>query len=120
MHEYEVLIETINPCGGEAHSKKEFLDIEAESPEAYVRAEGRWPVLDTGKNMDGDVVITTRRRKGKYDSLYVHGVKRENCTIGLQRNSMSAMQAGNFCGMDFMAQGFQIWKPVRSARRPEI
>ena len=34
MHEYEVLIETINPCGGEAHSKKEFLDIEAESPEA--------------------------------------------------------------------------------------
>ena len=33
MHEYEVLIETINPCGGEAHSKKEFLDVEAESPE---------------------------------------------------------------------------------------
>ena len=29
MHEYEVLIETINPCGGEAHSKKEFLDVEA-------------------------------------------------------------------------------------------
>ena len=64
MHEYEVLIETINPCGGEAHSKKEFLDIEAESPEAYVRAEGRWPVLDTGKNMDGDVVITTGDGKG--------------------------------------------------------
>ena len=64
MHEYEVLIETINPCGGEAHSKKEFLDIESESPEAYVRAEGRWPVLDTGKNMDGDVVITTRDGKG--------------------------------------------------------
>ena len=51
MHEYEVLIETINPCG-------------AESPEAYVRAEGRWPVLDTGKNMDGDVVITTGDGKG--------------------------------------------------------
>ena len=46
MHEYEVLIETINPCGGEAHSKKEFLDIEAESPEAYVRAEGRtWTAM---------------------------------------------------------------------------
>ena len=61
---YEVLIETINPCGGEAHSKKEFLEVEAESPEAYVRAEGRWPVLDTGKNMDGDVVITTGDGKG--------------------------------------------------------
>ena len=29
MNEYEVLIETINPCGGEAHSKKEFKDIAA-------------------------------------------------------------------------------------------
>ena len=36
MNEYEVLIETINPCGGEAHSKKEFLEVEAASPEAYV------------------------------------------------------------------------------------
>ena len=34
MNEYEVLIETINPCGGEAHSKKEFKAIEAESPES--------------------------------------------------------------------------------------
>ena len=50
MNEYEVLIETINPCGGEAHSKKEFKDIASESPEAYVRAEGRWPILDSGKN----------------------------------------------------------------------
>ena len=33
MNEYEVLIETINPCGGEAHSKKEFKEVEAESPE---------------------------------------------------------------------------------------
>ena len=64
MHEYEVLIETINPCGGEAHSKKEFKDIAAESPEAYVRAEGRWPILDSGKNASGDVVITTGDGKG--------------------------------------------------------
>ena len=28
MNEYEVLIETINPCGGEAHSKKEFKEVE--------------------------------------------------------------------------------------------
>ena len=32
MNEYEVLIETINPCGGEAHANKEFKEIEAESP----------------------------------------------------------------------------------------
>ena len=31
MHEYELLIETINPCGGEAHAKKEFKEVFAES-----------------------------------------------------------------------------------------
>lgn len=64
MNEYEVLIETINPCGGEAHSNKEFEEIEAESPEAWLRENGRYPVLDSGKNLSGDVVITTGDGKG--------------------------------------------------------
>ena len=59
MKEYEVLIEEINPCGGSQHAKKEFLEVEAESPEAYVRANGKWPILDTARNADGDTVITT-------------------------------------------------------------
>ena len=41
MQEYEVLIETINPCGGEAHANKEFREIETDSPEAYVREHSR-------------------------------------------------------------------------------
>ena len=65
MHEYEVLIETINPCGGEAHANKEFKDIEAESPEAYVLAQGHYPILDSGKNASGDTVITTGDGKGR-------------------------------------------------------
>lgn len=64
MNEYEVLIETINPCGGEAHSNKEFKEIEAESPEVWLRENGRYPVLDSGKNLSGDVVITTGDGKG--------------------------------------------------------
>ena len=64
MNEYELLIETINPCGGEAHSKKEFLEIKAASPEAYIAQNGRYPILDTGKNAAGDVVITTGDGKG--------------------------------------------------------
>lgn len=59
MKNYEVLAESINPCGGDRHAKKEFLEVEAESPEAYVRERGRWPILDTGKNAAGDTVITT-------------------------------------------------------------
>ena len=64
MHEYEVLIETINPCGGEAHAKKEFKEVFAENPERYVSKNGRYPVIDTGKNSAGDTVITTGDGKG--------------------------------------------------------
>ena len=60
MHEYELLIETINPCGGEAHANKEFN----ESPESYVAQNGRYPVIDSGKNAAGDSVITTGDGKG--------------------------------------------------------
>ncbi len=64
MNEYEVLIETVNPCGGEAHASKDFLEIEAESPEAYVAANARYPVIDSGRNSAGDVVITTGDGRG--------------------------------------------------------
>ena len=64
MHEYELLIETINPCGGEAHAKKEFKEVFAESPENYVAQNGRYPVIDSGKNAAGDSVITTGDGKG--------------------------------------------------------
>lgn len=64
MQEYEVLIETINPCGGEGHAKKEFLEIEAENPEQYVADNGRYPVMSTGKTPEGDVIITTGDGKG--------------------------------------------------------
>ena len=57
--EYEVLIETINPCGGDRHSTKEFVEVTCESPEAYVAEHGRYPVMTTGKTPEGDVVITT-------------------------------------------------------------
>lgn len=64
MTEYEVLVETINPCGGQRHAKKEFLEVEAESPESYVAEHGRYPVIDSGKNTDGDTVITTGDGEG--------------------------------------------------------
>lgn len=59
MNEYEVLVEDINPCGGSQYGKKIFLEVEAESPEAYVRQNAKWPILDMARNADGDVVITT-------------------------------------------------------------
>ena len=59
MTEYEILIETINPCGGSKYAKKEFVEAEAESPEAYVAQHGKYPVRETRTDPNGDVVITT-------------------------------------------------------------
>ena len=46
MKEYEILVETINPCGGEAHAKKEFIEAACESPDSYVEANAAYPVMD--------------------------------------------------------------------------
>lgn len=59
MTEYEVLVETINPCGGQKFGKKEFFEVSAPSPEAYVAENAQYPVINSGKNAAGDVVITT-------------------------------------------------------------
>ena len=66
MHEYEIFIEEINPCGGEKHSKKTLIEAEAASPEAYVKENGRYPVLETTSNANGDVVIVWSYVKKKY------------------------------------------------------
>ncbi len=64
MNEYEILIETINPCGGEAHAKREIIEAEAESPEAYVTANAPYPVIDRVQTRDGDTLIITGDGKG--------------------------------------------------------
>ena len=54
MKEYEVFVETINPCGGSRHAQSEFIDVEAESPEAYVKntADSRlWILLKISREM---------------------------------------------------------------------
>ena len=66
MNEYEVFIEDINPCGGAQYAKKELIEVEAESPEAYVKANGRFPIIETTVNPNGDVVITTGDGNGYF------------------------------------------------------
>ena len=64
MKEYEIIIEAINPCGGTKHAQNEIIEAEAESPEAYVKEHGIFPVMDVSKNTSGDVIITTGDSKG--------------------------------------------------------
>ena len=64
MHEYEIFVEEINPCGGEKHGKKTLIEAEADSPEAYVKENGRFPILESILNENGDVVIVTGDNHG--------------------------------------------------------
>ena len=64
MKEYEIIIETINPCGGTKHAQNDIIEAEAESPEAYVKEKGRFPIIDKIENPDGGVVIVTGDGKG--------------------------------------------------------
>ena len=56
----------INPCGGEKYSKKTLIEAEADSPEAYVKVYGRFPVLESTHNESGDVVIVTGDNQGSF------------------------------------------------------
>lgn len=64
MKEYELMIEDINPCGGATRAKKEFFDIATDSPEAYVLANARYPIMEQYKSQDGNLVIATGNGKG--------------------------------------------------------
>ena len=59
-------IEDINPCGGEQYSKKTLIEAEAASPEAYVKENGRFPILESTRNESGDVVIVTGDNQGSF------------------------------------------------------
>ena len=64
MREFEILIEDINPCGGSQFAKREILEAEAESPEDYVLKNGRFPILSSEVNADGDTVISPATATG--------------------------------------------------------
>lgn len=64
MKEYEILIETINPCGGERHAKKEIIEAECESPEVYVQENAPYPVMDRVQTQTGETLIITGDGKG--------------------------------------------------------
>jgi len=59
MKEYEVFIVDMTPCGGEQYARKEVVEVETDDPVAWARAHSRHPLLDTGTNANGELVVTT-------------------------------------------------------------
>lgn len=51
---------------GEKYSKKTLIEAEAASPEAYVKENGRFPVLESVRNGEGDIVIVTGDNQGSF------------------------------------------------------
>ena len=66
MKGYEVFVEDINHCGGTKYAKKEFREILAQSPEAYVRESTRLPIIEVRKNAHGETVILTGDGHGNF------------------------------------------------------
>ena len=65
MKDYEVFVEDINPCGGAKHAKKKLIEVQAESPEAYVKENGSFPIMEVTETEDG-VNITTGDGSGNF------------------------------------------------------
>lgn len=64
MNTYEVVIESINPCGGSKHAIREIIEVDAVSPEAYVNENARFPVMEIIEKEDGEKIIITGDGKG--------------------------------------------------------
>ena len=58
MKEYELCIETMNPCGGSEYAQRDFKDVETDNPEAWVKANAPLPIIDVA-DFGGSTVITT-------------------------------------------------------------
>ena len=70
MKEYEVATEYINPCGGTEYAIREIFEVETDDPVAYVRKEGRFPILDVTTDKKGDLLVITGDGKGYFLKYY--------------------------------------------------
>ncbi len=59
MREYELCVEAMTPCGGSKHARREILEVQTDSPEAYVKANAMFPILEIADSGNGSVIITT-------------------------------------------------------------
>ena len=50
----------------EEYQNRRIIDLFAASPEAYVKENGRFPILETTSNESGDIVIVTGDNNGSF------------------------------------------------------
>ena len=62
MREYEVTIESMNPCGGAEYAQREIREIETDDPVAWVRAQTRLETVSVCG--DGDALVVEAEQFG--------------------------------------------------------
>ncbi len=57
MKEYELIIESYNPCGGREHGKKELMEIETADPVAYVKSHAQVTEVEVINDDEDEILI---------------------------------------------------------------
>ncbi len=57
MKEYELFIESYNPCGGREHGQKQFLEVETDDPAAYVKAHAQVTEVEIVTEDENEILI---------------------------------------------------------------
>ena len=63
MKEYELIIESYNPCGGREHGKKDLMEIETDDPVAFVKGHAQVTEVEV-INDDGDEILVEVNQYG--------------------------------------------------------
>lgn len=64
---YEVTIEEMTPCGGEKYANRRIMEVETDSPRAYVEANKRFPNVTEETLPNGDIRIIASNPVGYRD-----------------------------------------------------
>ena len=57
MKEYELIIESYNPCGGREHGKKELMELEPNDPLAYVKGHAQVTEVEVVSEDEEEILI---------------------------------------------------------------
>lgn len=57
MKEYELIIESYNPCGGREHGKKDLLEVETGDPVAYVKSHAQVTEVEVVSEDENEILI---------------------------------------------------------------
>jgi len=57
MKEYELIIESYNPCGGREHGKKDLMEIETDDPVAFVKGHAQVTEVEVINDDEDEILV---------------------------------------------------------------